>query len=271
MHRLISLFVILFISGVHAQSVSTILQEKNGKEIETKLVYEEKELFWNRKYSLETIIYPASNPNGKIVIWQHGSVTNRSQLAVTHRLMRIANEFNSRGYTFVIWMRKGRGNSSGTADEYSGRDCDVGYIEETLKGTENQTKQVIEQLRNEFKFNKAILIGHSRGGIISAHYASTNPNDVEAVVNLAGGYALPCDSQNGNNSKRIYEKSIKFKKQKWIYFDSDPFFNPEMMNYIRGVTKQHNISLVELSGNHAKPLIDPSWVELVINWIEEKQ
>lgn len=270
MNKLGLVILSLFTAAASASPVNDMFQERNGREIETRLIYEEKGLFWHEKLELETIVYPAFNPNGKVVIWQHGSVMRREQIPVTHRLMRIANEFNSRGYTFVVWMRKGRGQSQGTADEYTGRDCEVSYIEQTLKGTESQTSQVISQLRRQYKFDKAILIGHSRGGMISAYYASQNPNDVEAVINLAGGYALPCDSRNGGNSRSIYERATKFKKQKWIYFDSDPFFDAVSMKYIKELTAKTHIDLVKLRGNHATPLLDASWVGPVVNWIEGK-
>lgn len=260
----------LFTSSLYASPISDLFNERSNREIETRLVYEEKGLLWSSTSKLETIIYPASNPNGKLVLWQHGSVVNRNQLSATHRLLRIAEEFNSKGYTFVIWMRKGRGQSEGTADEFSGNDCNVSYIEQTLKGTESQTQQVIQQLKTRYNFSKVILVGHSRGGMVSAYYASQNPNDVEAVVNLAGGYALPCDARNNYNSRSIYERSAKFKKQKWIYFDSDTFFNPDSMNYIKNLAEKNSIAFSELKGNHVTPLLDASWVAPTIKWIEEK-
>lgn len=260
----------LLTTSVYASPIDDLFKERSNKEIETQLVYEEKSLLWSSKLKLETIIYPAANPNGKVVLWQHGSVVNRNQLAASHRLLRIAEEFNNKGYTFVIWMRKGRGQSEGTADEFSGNDCNVNYIEQTLKGTEAQTQQVIQQLRARYNFNKFILVGHSRGGIISSYYASQNPDDVEAVVNLAGGYSLPCDARNNYNSRAIHERSAKFKNQKWIYFDSDAFFNPESMSYIKSLAEKNNISFSELRGNHVTPLLDSSWVAPTIKWIEGK-
>ena len=262
----------MLVTTSHALTLQDVFNEKSGTEIETSLIYKEKSFFGVSERKIETVIYRASNPKDTLVLWQHGSVTSPNQIKVSHRLLRVADEFNNRGYNFVIWMRKGRGTSEGSADElFSPGECSPNYILETLENTVDQTKQIITQLRERLSFKKVIIIGHSRGGMIASYYATKHPEDVEAIVNIAGGYSLPCDVRNGYFSKTIYEKVAKFPKQQWLYYDNDPFFDQGRMTYINSVAEKNNIPLTVLSGNHARPLIDPQWVQPIINWIEKEK
>jgi len=53
------------------------------------------------------------------------------------------------------------------------------------------------------------LIGHSRGGFLSSHYAGNFPADVAAVVNLAGAWFAVCEQKNGGFAKHHFESSAK--------------------------------------------------------------
>ena len=191
-----------------------------------------------------------------------------NQIKITHRLLPIANDFTNLGYTFVIWMRAGRGNSEGIAEEYSGDDCNTYKTDMSLIRNRDQLNQVISQLKVKYSLLKVFLIGHSRGGIISANYASHNPTDISAVINLAGAYNQSCDIRNGDHSLKIVSDSTRFKNQRWIYYKSDTFFPGAYKNFIRKLTTENNIEFYEIEGNHATPILRPGWIPSALKWFD---
>jgi pimeloyl-ACP methyl ester carboxylesterase len=168
-------------------------------------------------------------------------------------------------------MRAGRGNSEGITEEYSGDDCNTYKTDASLIRNRDQMSQVISQLKEKYSLSKVFLIGHSRGGIISANYASHNPNEISAVINLAGAYNQFCDSKNGMHSYKIVRESTRFKNQRWIYYKSDTFFPDTYKNFIREITSENNIDFYEPEGNHATPLLGPRWITGALKWFDSFQ
>ena len=121
-------FFSINLSNVNANPITDLFSLKGDSEQTIYLTYKEKGLFGFTDYKLEATVYLPRESNGKLVLWTHGSVTNPNQIKVTHRLLPIANEFTNRGYTFVVWMRAGRGNSEGVTEEYSGDDFSKSYL-----------------------------------------------------------------------------------------------------------------------------------------------
>ena len=112
-------FCTINLSHVNANPIDELFSQKSDNEQAVRLTYKEKSLFGFNEYKLEATVYLPRESNGKLVLWSHGSVSNPSQLKVTHRLLPIATEFTNSGYTFVVWMRAGRGNSEGVTEEFS--------------------------------------------------------------------------------------------------------------------------------------------------------
>ena len=256
------------ISNANANPISDLFSLKGENEQTVQLTYKEKGLFGLTDYKLEAIVYMPRESNGKLVLWSHGSVSNPNQIKVTHRLLPIASEFTKLGYTFVIWMRAGRGNSEGITEEYSGDDCNTHKTDMSLVRNREQMSQVISQLKEKYSLSKVFLIGHSRGGIISANYASHNSAAISAVINLAGAYNQFCDIKNGDHSLKIVSDSATFKNQRWIYYKSDTFFPDAYKNFIRKITAENNLEFYEPEGNHATPLLGPRWVPGTLKWFD---
>ena len=261
-------FCTINLSHVNANPIDELFSQRGDNEQAIRLSYKEKNLFGFNEFKLEATVYLPRESNGKLVLWSHGSVTNPRQIKVTHRLLPIANEFTSNGYTFVVWMRAGRGNSEGVTEEYSGDDCNTYKTDLSLIRNRNQLNQVITQLKENYSLSKVFLIGHSRGGIISANYASHNQSEITAVINLAGAYNQPCDTQNGDHSLKIVSDSTRFKNQRWIYFKSDTFFPESYKQYVRNITIQKNVEFYEFEGNHVTPLLRPRWIPGAIKWFD---
>lgn len=261
-------FCTINLSHVNANPFDELFSQKGDNEQAVRLTYKEKSLFGFSEYKLEATVYLPRESNGKLVLWSHGSVSNPSQLKVTHRLLPIANEFTNSGYTFVVWMRAGRGNSEGVTEEYSGDDCNTYKTDISLIRNRNQMNQVLTQLKENYSLSKVFLIGHSRGGIISANYASHNQNEITAVINLAGAYNQSCDIRNGDHSLKIVSDSTRFKNQRWIYYRSDTFFPESYKQYVRKITTEKNLEFYEVEGNHGTPLLRPRWTPGALKWFD---
>lgn len=134
-------FVSINLSNVNANPIADLFALKGDSEQSIHLTYKEKGLFGLTDYKLEAIVYLPREANGKLVLWSHGSVSNPNQIKVTHRLLPIANEFTNNGYTFVIWMRAGRGKSEGITEEYSGDDCNTYKTDASLIRNRDQMSQ----------------------------------------------------------------------------------------------------------------------------------
>jgi pimeloyl-ACP methyl ester carboxylesterase len=267
-HYFCIVFIALKFSIANANPIADLFSLKGDNEQTINLTYKEKNLYGLTDYKLEAIVYMPRESNGKLVLWSHGSVSNPNQIKITHRLLPIANEFTNRGYTFVIWMRTGRGNSEGTTEEYSGDDCNIFKTDSSLIRNRDQMSQVINQVKDRYSLSKVFLIGHSRGGMISANYASHNSNDISAVINLAGAYNQFCDDKNGRHSYKIVQDSARFKNQRWIYYKSDTFFPDAYKNFIRTIATENNLEYYEPEGNHATPLLGPRWIPGALKWFD---
>jgi pimeloyl-ACP methyl ester carboxylesterase len=179
-----SLFLFLFLSNNLALSQNLI-----------SLNFVDSELTEGKNIRLEAFEYRPANWNSKVILMSHGSTGGKTAVIKnTVKFLNISKEANASGYIFVTYMRKGRGNSEGSFTEESGR-CDWANLSKEKKEAELQISQVVEQVKKIYSVPKVILMGHSRGGFLSATYAAKNPNNVSAVVNLAGAWSAICESK----------------------------------------------------------------------------
>ena len=175
--------------------------------------------------ALEGHEYLPKQWNGKVILMSHGSTGgNNSAIKTSIRFATIAKFATVNGYVFVTFMRKGRGKSEGKFTEETGR-CDNGNLTREVREAEAQLKQVLQQVKDKHRVSKVILMGHSRGGFLSSVYASKNPDEVQAVVNLAGAWSAVCEGKNGGFGRRSLEEAAKkFKPHFWAYFEKDSYF-----------------------------------------------
>lgn len=216
--------------------------------------------------------------NGHVILMSHGSTGgNRSEstLKTSIKFLNIGKLATSHGFIFVVLNRKGRGQSEGTFTEESQR-CDTRSLTNELDEAETQLNQFAKQIREKHNIKKLILMGHSRGGLLSAHYAGKNPGEVSAVVNLAGGWSTMCEQRNGGFGKYHLENSAKnFKNQYWIYFENDSYFkenkfgDPEYQ-WMRAISQQYGIEFHQFSDSgrvdgHQAPTWTPKeWASIVL-------
>jgi pimeloyl-ACP methyl ester carboxylesterase len=196
-----------------------------GAHAELQLVFNHSSLTDGKEIKLETFEYVPANWNGKVIIMSHGSTGgNEKAIKASTRFLNISKFALDNGYVFVVYMRKGRGKSDGDFTEETGR-CDYGNLTREVAEAEAQLEQVIQQVSAKYRVPKVILMGHSRGGFLSSIYASRHPAQVQAVVNLAGGWSTACEGRNGGFGRRALEESAKvYRPQFWAYFENDSYF-----------------------------------------------
>lgn len=230
----------------------------------------------SQSIKLEAFEYKPFNWNGKVVLMSHGSTGGKKDVIKTSlKYLNISKEVTNAGYIFVTYMRKGRGNSEGIFTEETGR-CDRTNLQKEQREAELQISQVIDQVKQKYKVSKLILMGHSRGGYLSSIYAAKNPENVLAVVNLAGAWSAICETKNGGLGKLALEASAqKFKKQFWAYFEQDTYFAPDRFNdpeYIdlRKIADSNGLAFGKFSNagvadGHATPTLKPFvWSKTVL-------
>jgi len=228
---------------------------------------------------LEAYVYEPATPNGKTILFSHGSTGGKKEFILNSaKFPLITSEATKQGYRFVIFTRKGRGKSEGTFVEEKGK-CDRDSLNWEVADAYPQLNQVVDQVRNRYQTNKVILMGHSRGGFLSAVYASKNPEKVIGVVNLAGVWSAFCESRNnGYAHDALKESAIKFKNQYWAYFENDSYFSEKRFNdpkYIwiteTAKTNRLNLGIYPDAGEadgHATPYRRPDiWSGDVYGWL----
>lgn len=229
--------------------------------------FTEKGFIGEKTYKLEAFEYTPATLNSKVIVMSHGSTGGKPDaIKASIQYRAIATEATRNGYVFVVYMRKGRGNSEGDFTEESGK-CDFGSLRREQAEAEAQLTQVIEQVKAKHSVQKVVLMGHSRGGYLSATYAAKRPESVQAVVNLAGVWSAACEGKNGGQSRRDLEESaVKFAPQFWAYFEGDTYFmgdkfnDPEYQWFSKTVASHVNFQKFEQDGmpdGHATPIFKP--------------
>lgn len=103
------------------------------------------------------------------------------------------------GYDFYIYDQVGTGRSSRLKDPR-------GY-------TVTRDVEDLEFIRQKIGVEKVILIGHSYGGEVAAHYMASYGEHVERVVLISPGAINPDDKSGGNLNNRLSseEKAVLYK------------------------------------------------------------
>lgn len=225
--------------------------------------------------ALEAHEYLPKQWNGKVILMSHGSTGgNASAIKTSIKFAAIGKIATENGYIFVTFMRKGRGKSEGNFTEESGS-CDYGRLSRELSEAEAQLKQVLQQVKSRHKVSKVVLMGHSRGGFLSSVYAAKNPEEVQAVVNLAGAWTAVCEGKNGGvGRQRLEESARKFKTQFWAYFENDSYFamdkfgDPEY-SWFKKIADQHQVTFRVFSdagrkdGHQAPTWVPKEWSDVL--------
>jgi dienelactone hydrolase len=145
-----------------------------------------------------------------------------------------AREFARRGWTAVIVMRRGFGDSGGGYAE-EGRACSqspnyTGATKEAVKDLREATAYL--DTRPEVDPSKMIGVGISTGGLAMVGLAADPPKGLVAAINFAGGRGSKAPDQVCN-PEALVETFADFGKHAkvpmlWVYAANDHFFSPQL-------------------------------------------
>jgi dienelactone hydrolase len=145
-----------------------------------------------------------------------------------------AREFARRGWTAVIVMRRGFGDSGGGYAE-DGRACSrspnyTGATEEAVKDLREATAYL--DTRPEVDPSKMIGVGISTGGLAMVGLAADPPKGLVAAINFAGGRGSNAPD-HVCNPEALVETFADFGKHAkvpmlWIYAANDHYFGPQV-------------------------------------------
>lgn len=197
--------------------------------------------------TLVSYVYkPVAFDNEEVVVFSHGSTGHGSvapgEPVRPHRAL--IEFFVSRGYTLVMPMRRGRGESSGTYGEECGTWSGLcSLADETslfasgLDDANVDLMTVIDQVvlgSLVARDAKVLLAGVSRGGFLSLEVAARQPDVVKGVINFVGGWLSVRDEYPPDEYKtRVALQNAQFrsvgKRSRaptiWIYGARDPFYD----------------------------------------------
>lgn len=232
---------------------------------------------------LEAFLYEPTNPNGKTILFSHGSTGGKKEsIKETIKFMRIGKLVSDNGYRMVAYMRKGRGGSEGVFKEESGK-CDRDSLNSEVADAYPQMDQVVDQIRKNYKTDKIILMGHSRGGFLSTVYAAKNPDKILSAVNFAGVWSAFCENRNGGFSHDMLGDSAKkFKNLYWAYFENDSYFASDTFNdpnydWMSSTASKNGITfkkypMADMKDGHLTPTWRPEiWANDVIRWLNDRK
>lgn len=259
---------------------ATLIAAFAHAETATTLDYVERGLFGSTTYKLETTVYEPKEPNGRVVIFSHGSTGNHPDaVKKTIKFVNIARILEKEGYTVVVPMRKGRGNSEGAFTEETGS-CQAGKLYSEKQEADSQMAQIVDQVKQRYRVEKVILMGHSRGGFLSATYAAAHPEQVSHVVDLSGTWSSKCESKSNFGHDGLSKAAAGFKKQYWVYVDNDSYFSALTFSdpgyqWIRTTAESNGLKFKQIGPNgmddgHKTTVWKPkTWLPDVLEWLKD--
>lgn len=187
---------------------------------------------------LETILYRPAGPGPHpLAVVSHGSTGTGRDAARFGRswtapaLARILLE---RGYVVAFPQRRGRGRSEGLYDEGFAPDRTLGYScepEISLAGAERALEDLdaaITALAGQpgLDARQVLLLGQSRGGILSIAYAGRHPERVAGVVNFVGGWMGEGCATAARINQALARDGARFGRPTlWLYGQADAYYS----------------------------------------------
>lgn len=187
---------------------------------------------------LETVIFrpPGAGPFPLAVI-NHGSTgmgRDQSLFTQTWYNPALASFLNERGWIAAFPQRRWRGQSDGLYDEGFAVDRSRGYsceAERSLAGATRALRDVeaaVTSLRRrpEVAASPMLLIGQSRGGVLSMAYAGDHPEQALGVVNFVGGWlGEGCGTASAVN-QALFKRAARFDRPTlWLYGRNDSYYS----------------------------------------------
>jgi dienelactone hydrolase len=189
------------------------------------------------KKGLEALmVRPNDSAPHPLALMTHGSPRDpkeRDEMTPL-RFLPQAREFARRGWTAVVVMRRGYGDSGGGYAE-EGHACSafVNYVGAT-KEADKDLREAAEYLRTrpEMDPSRMIAIGVSTGGLAMVGLSADPPPGLAAAISFAGGRGSNAPD-HVCNSNVLVDAFAEFGKHSkvpmlWIYAQNDHFFSPQL-------------------------------------------
>jgi dienelactone hydrolase len=189
------------------------------------------------KKGLEAVmVRPNDQAAHPLALMTHGTPREPDERAEMTPLRWIpqAREFARRGWTTVIVMRRGFGDSGGSYDEDS-RSCgrypdDTGATKAAAKDL-REAVAYVETLR-EVDPSKMIAVGISSGGMAIVGLTADPPQNLVAAIDFAGGRGSNAPD-HVCNPEALVQSFAEFGKHSripmlWVYAANDHFFGPQL-------------------------------------------
>jgi dienelactone hydrolase len=190
---------------------------------------------------LEVVIHrpPGDGPFPLLVV-NHGSTgegtngTNPGLFTETFSNPAFAEMFVKKGYMVAFPQRRGRGKSEGLYDEGFNADRSQGYAcdpKQSLPGADRALTDIaaaVEVLRQrpDVARQPILMVGISRGGILSIAYAGIHPREVAGVINFVGGWVGEgCPNASDINGTLFKRGGMFPHPTLWLYGNQDPHYS----------------------------------------------
>jgi dienelactone hydrolase len=186
---------------------------------------------------LEAVMIRPNEPGPHpLALVNHGAPRDQSdQRKMTPwEMLPLAREFARRGWTAVIVMRRGYGDSGGDfAEDARGCGSNPDYYGAGLQSA-SDLRAAIAYLSKlpEVDPGRIISIGRSAGGFATVALTAKPPPGLIAAISFAGGRGSPAKDQVCNpadliNAFRTFGKTSRI-PMLWVYAQNDHFFSPQI-------------------------------------------
>jgi dienelactone hydrolase len=198
------------------------------------------------KKGLEAVMVRPSEPGPHpLALLNHGAPREKSndRKMTPWEMLPQAREFARRGWTTVIVMRRGYGDSGGGyAEDAHGCGPNPDYYGSGLQSA-NDLRAAIAYLSTlpEVDASRVISIGRSAGGFATVALTAQPPAGLVAAISFAGGRGSPakdevCNSADLINAFHAFGKTSRI-PMLWVYAQNDHFFSPQLAGeFYRGFT-----------------------------------
>jgi dienelactone hydrolase len=189
------------------------------------------------KKGLEAFMVRPSDPGPHpLALINHGAPragANRQKMTPSDMLPQ-AREFARRGWTTVVIMRRGYGDSGGNFAE-DARACsrNPDFYGSGVESA-NDLRAAIEYLSKlpEVDPARIISVGRSAGGFATVALTANPPAGLVAGISFAGGRGSPAKDEVCNPGDLINAFGAFGKKSRvpmlWVYAQNDHFFSPQI-------------------------------------------
>jgi dienelactone hydrolase len=239
------------------------------------------------KKGLEAVmVRPNDSASHPLALITHGTPRDPGERAemTPLRWLPQAREFARRGWTAVIVMRRGFGDSGGDYAE-EGRACSrfpnyTGATKEAVKDLREATAYL--DTRSEVDSSRMIGVGISTGGLAMVGLAADPPKGLVAAINFAGGRGSNAPD-HVCNPEALVDTFADFGKHAkvpmlWIYTANDHYFGPQLAQafyhaYTQNGGKAQFIAAGPF-GEDGHGLFSlrgiPTWTPMVDNFLESQ-